>query len=173
MLFWLKVAHITSMSIWFTGVFLLTRLFVARRRGERDARPDFFNPVANRLFFRIATPAGVLTIGLGMALIPWVEPGAWLIAKLALVALVVLVHLWLGAHLHALGKGKPRRGGAVLPALLGWTPLVLLLAIAALTGAKPRTAGNLPPPGAAAAQETHSSSARSEADSASARSRWP
>lgn len=167
MLFWLKVAHIASMSIWFSGLILLLRLFAARRRGERDARPDFFNPVANRLFFRIATPAGVLTIALGMSLIPWVEPGAWLIGKLVLVALVVLVHLWMGAHLHALGKGQERCPG-LLPRLLGWSPLLLLLGIAALTGAKPRSVGDLPPPGEAA----HSSSARSEASSSS-RSRWP
>jgi putative membrane protein len=161
MLFWLKVAHIGAMSIWFTGVFLLLRLFAARRRGERDARPDFFNPVANRLFFRIATPAGVLTIALGMVLIPWVEPGAWLLAKLVLVALVVLVHLYMGAHLHALGRGKRTRAG-LLPGAIGWAPLVLLLAIAALTGAKPRSVGELPPPGAATGgEEAHSSSARS------------
>jgi len=173
MQFWLKVAHIASMSIWFTGLFLLVRLFAARRRGERDARPDFFNPVANRLFFRIATPAGVLTIAFGMALIPWVAPGAWLVAKLGLVALVVLVHLWMGAHLHALGKGKQRRGG-VLPSLLGWAPLLLLLAIAALTGAKPRSVGDLPPPGAQADDgPAHSSSALSADARASSRSRWP
>ena len=170
MLLWLKIAHIASMSVWFSGLFLLVRLFAARRRGQRDARPDFFNPVANRLFFRIATPAGVLTIALGMALIPWAEPGAWLLAKLILVALVVLVHLWMGAHLHALGKGERRPG--IAPRLLGWSPLLLLLAIAALTGAKPRSVGDLPPPGVQAAAPDHSSSARSEAE-ASSRSRWP
>lgn len=167
MLFWLKVAHIGAMSIWFTGVFLLLRLFAARRRGERDARPDFFNPVANRLFFRIATPAGVLTIALGMVLIPWVEPGAWLVAKLVLVALVVLVHLHMGAHLHALGRGERARAG-LLPGALGWAPLALLLAIAALTGAKPRSVGELPPPGSETGTgAAHSSSARSREEPSS------
>src|SRR5690606_9879908 len=157
---------------WFTGLLLLLRLFASRRRGERDARADFFNPVANRLFFRIATPAGVLTIAFGMALIPWVEPGIWLLAKLILVAVVVLVHAWAGAQLRALGKGK-RRPGRLLPTLLGWTPLLLLLAIAALTGAKPRSLGDLPPPGAHVQDPDHSSSARSDAERASSRSRWP
>ena len=172
MLFWLKVAHIAAVAVWFTGLLLLLRLFATRRRGGREARPDFFDPVANRLFFRVATPAGVLAIALGMSLIPGAQSGAWLLAKLCLVALVVLVHLWSGAHLHALGKGRAR--GRVLPAVLGWTPLLLLLAIAALTGAKPRGVGGLPPPGAQVVDDSaHSSNARSADEAASSRSRWP
>ncbi|WP_246123125.1 CopD family protein [Luteimonas wenzhouensis] len=172
MLFWLKVAHIAAVAVWFTGLLLLLRLFATRRRGGREARPDFFDPVANRLFFRVATPAGVLAIALGMSLIPGAQSGAWLLAKLCLVALVVLVHLWSGAHLHALGKGRAR--GRVLPAVLGWTPLLLLLAIAALTGAKPRTLGDLPPPGAGASAEADHGSGSSLPDAgSSSRSRWP
>jgi protoporphyrinogen IX oxidase len=144
MYFWLKVAHITSMAVWFTGLFFLPRLFVARHRSERDARAGFFNPVANRLFFRIATPAGVATIALGMALMPWVQPSAWLVAKLAVVTLALLLHLYLGLHLYALGHGKDKHG-ATFYQWLGWVPLLLLLAAAALTGAKPR-GGFDPPP---------------------------
>jgi|GEM_PF-275188 len=173
MQFWLKVAHIASMTVWFTGLFFLPRLFVARHRHERDARAGFFNPVANRLFFRIATPAGVLAIAFGMALVPWVEPGGWLVAKFGVVTLAVLLHLYLGVHLHALGHGEDKHG-ATFYRVLGWVPLLLLLAIAALTGAKPRSVGDLPPPGVSALSVTaHSSGARSSAASASARSLWP
>lgn len=146
MYFWLKVAHIASMTIWFTGLFFLPRLFVARHLRERDARAGFFNPVANHLFFRIATPAGVLTIVFGMALIPWVQPGGWLVAKLAVVTLAVLLHLYLGLHLYALGHGHDKHS-AMFYRLLGWLPLLLLLAAAALTGAKPRSFGEAPAPG--------------------------
>lgn len=163
MYFWLKVAHIACMAVWFTGLFFLPRLFVARHRGERDARAGFFNPVANVLFFRIATPAGVLAIGLGMALIPWVAPSAWLVAKLAVVTLAVLLHLYLGLHLYALGHGRDKHS-ATFYHLLGWAPLVLLLAAAALTGGKPRTFGEVPAPGEVALRAWPHSAGASSSD---------
>lgn len=160
MYFWLKVAHIACMAVWFTGLFFLPRLFVARHRGERDARAEFFNPVANQLFFRIATPAGVLAIAFGMSLIPWVQPSAWLVAKLGVVMLAVLLHLYLGVHLHALGKGRDKHGTRFYR-IVGWMPLLLLLAIAALTGGKPQSFTGTTITGEAAARQDHSPGASS------------
>lgn len=145
MYFWLKVLHITAMAVWFAGLFLLPRLFVERSGDGDDARPAYFNAVANTLFFRMATPAAVLTILFGMMLIAYGPTGAWLVMKLVIVAIAVLVHLYVGLQLYELGQGRERHG-ATFYRLLGWVPLLLLLAAAALTGAKPDTAGDLPPP---------------------------
>ncbi len=145
MLFWLKLLHISAMAVWFAGLFFLPRLFVARMRREHDGAADFFNPVANTLFFRVATPAALLTIVLGMALIAYGPTGAWLVMKLVVVALAVLLHLYFGLLLYGLGQGRERHGPWFYR-IAGWVPLLLLLAVAALTGAKPETAGNLPPP---------------------------
>src|SRR5690606_31811570 len=52
--------------------------------------------VTNLLFFRIATPAGIIAIALGMVLIGMVPFGAWLAAKLLVVMAAVLLHLYFG-----------------------------------------------------------------------------
>ncbi|GHA79254.1 membrane protein [Lysobacter bugurensis] len=148
--FWLKVGHIAAMSVWFTGLFFLPRLFVARHRGERDAELDFFVPVAGALYFRLMSPAGLLTIAFGIALIATGPSGAWLLMKLLVVLAAVAVHLYLGVVMFALEHGRDRHGSGFYRAL-GALPLVLLLAIAALTGAKPRTLPPLPAPPEAAA----------------------
>ncbi|MEN4902647.1 CopD family protein [Luteimonas sp. TWI1416] len=145
MYFWLKVLHILAMTVWFSGLFFLPRLFVARHRREIDADPAFWNPVTNTLFFRVMTPAALVTIVVGGVLIAFGPSGAWLVLKLVVVAAAVLLHLYFGLLLYELGQDRDHHGPMFYRAI-GWVPLVLLLSIAALTGAKPRTVGDLPPP---------------------------
>lgn len=149
MYFWLKILHVSAMVLWFAGLFFLPRLFVARHRGERDAAAAYFNATANTLYFRMATPAALVAVASGTALIAYGPGGAWLVMKLVIVAGAVCVHLYMGMVLYELGQGRDRHG-AWFYRLLGWAPLLLLLAIAALTGAKPPTVGDLPPPPGAA-----------------------
>jgi protoporphyrinogen IX oxidase len=151
--FWLKVLHILAMTVWFTGLFFLPRLFVARHRREIDSDSAYWNPVANTLFFRIMTPAALLTITLGGILIAWNPSGAWLVLKLVVVAAAVLLHLYMGLLLYELGHGRCRHGPTFFR-VIGWIPLVLLLLIAGLTGAKPQTLGDLPAPPSRAVDTT-------------------
>lgn len=167
MYFWLKLLHIGAVLVWFCGLFFLPRLFAARQRGGRDGDPAYFNPVANLLFFRIATPAGILAIALGMLLIAFIPFGAWLAAKLVVVMAAVLLHLYFGVHLYKLGQGEERHGAGFYR-VAGWIPLLLLLALAALTGAKPRTFGDLPAPPVAAAPPAHAAGGESSPPSSSA-----
>lgn len=140
MYFWLKLLHIAAMAVWFTGLFLLPRLLVARAHG---AMADAAEPALGRtVYFGVMTPGAVLTIVLGTVLLGFGFQGAWLPAKLSLVAVAVLLHVYYG---HVLLDPRQRaRPTVLLIRVLNWLPLLLLLAIAALAAAKP---GVLPPLG--------------------------
>src|SRR5690606_4451413 len=122
MVFWLKVLHISAMVLWFTGLCFLPRLLVARHRGERDAAAGYFGIVANRVFFRIASPAALVAVASGMGLVATGPSGAWLVMKLVLVAAVVMLHLYMGVVLYELGQGRDRHGPAFYR-IAGWTPV--------------------------------------------------
>lgn len=146
--FWLKFAHIAMVSLWFSGLCFLPWLFMAHRRGDADARPRQFSRMANLVYFRLATPAAALSILLGMPLMLYAQPGAWLVIKLALVALAVLLHVYFGLVMYEMGRGNDRHGVWFFR-IASAVPMVLVLALAAVTAVKPRTLLPLPaPPGA-------------------------
>lgn len=136
MYFWLKLLHIAAMAVWFTGLFFLPRLLFAPAGTAREpARPE----PGRTLYFGVMTPAAFATIVLGILLLARGFEGAWLPAKLTLVSIAVLLHVYYGKLLL---EPRQRRSAAPGHALLIWLPLPLLLAIAALAAAKPDT---LPP----------------------------
>ena len=145
MVFWLKFFHIAAMAVWFPGLFFLPRLFVARHRAEADAERARFIPIAGTLYFRIMSPAALLTITLGTILFAFGPNGAWLVIKLTLVTLAVALHLYFGVVLYELERGNDRHG-TWFYRVAGWVPLLLVLAVAGLTAAKPQTVPPLPPP---------------------------
>lgn len=136
--FWLKVFHISAMTIWFTGLFFLPRLFIAKARARPEADLEHLNSMGKTLYFRVLTPAGIATIGLGLALIGFGFEGVWLPLKLVLVSALVMLHLYYGQLLLDLTHGRTRHGAAFYH-VLNWLPLLLLLGIAALTAGKPQT----------------------------------
>lgn len=141
MVFWLKFFHIAAMALWFTGLFLLPRLFIAS--GDDEADHADLNAIGKALYFGLMTPAAAVTVALGMVLIAYGFQGAWLPAKLVLVALAVLLHIYFGQLLVDLSRGHVRHG-PVFYRVLNWSPLLLLLGIAALAAGQP---GALPPLG--------------------------
>ncbi len=145
MYFWLKFLHIAMVGTWFLGLFFLPRLFMAYRRGEADADRAYHNRLTNLVFFYVSTPAAILAIVLGMALMLYIPPAGWLVLKLVVVAIAVLLHVYCGLLLYQMSKGGERHG-PVFFGVMGWVPLVLLLAIAGLTAAKPAGLPSLPAP---------------------------
>lgn len=139
----LKILHIGAMATWFCGLFFLPALLAARlRRKGGDRR---FDALGRTLYFGVATPAGVVTVVAGTALMAYGPFGAWLVMKLVLVCIAVLFHLYLGVVMHEYARGRPRHGVRLFR-VLAVVPLIVVLGIAALTGAKPSTVQSLPPP---------------------------
>lgn len=144
MYFWLKVVHIAAVMLWFTGLFLLPRLFINRVNAREATDHVRLNRIGKSLYFGVMTPAGVMAVLAGILLIVgYGFQGDWLPAKLGLVSLVVLLHVYFGQLLLDLGRGHTRHGNFFY-AILNWSPLLLFLGIAALTAVKP---GSLPPSG--------------------------
>ena len=98
---WIKSFHIIFMVTWFAGLFYLPRLFVYHAMSDDQISNERFKIMERKLFFGIMTPGGILTIALGL----WMLSGyawtayheqLWLHAKLALVAVLVVYHIYCG-----------------------------------------------------------------------------
>src|SRR5437667_12211034 len=94
---WIKALHIIFMVTWFAGLFYLPRLFVYHAQATDPVSNERFKTMERKLFFGIMTPSAVLTCLFGAWL--WLGygiTGGWLMAKLALVAMLIAHHVWLG-----------------------------------------------------------------------------
>ena len=97
---WVKAFHIIAMVTWFAGLFYLPRLFVYHASSDDETSNQRFKVMERKLYFGIATPGAILTVLLGFWLIHLlgysILSAFWLQAKLALVALLVIYHIYCG-----------------------------------------------------------------------------
>ena len=93
-----KSLHLIFMVTWFAGLFYLPRLFVYHAQANDRISIERFKIMERKLFWGIATPGGVLTVLFGLWLwLGWFQgAGGWLHAKLALVGVLAVYHLWCG-----------------------------------------------------------------------------
>ncbi len=92
-----KSLHIFFMVAWFAGLFYLPRLFVYHCLAADAIGIARFKVMERKLYWGIMTPSAMLTIAFGAWL--WLGygiSGSWLNAKLALVLVLVVHHVWLG-----------------------------------------------------------------------------
>jgi putative membrane protein len=132
---WVKSLHIVSMVTWFAGLFYLPRLFVYHALAQDAIGIERFKLMERKLYFGIMTPGAALTIVFGLWL--WLGygiSGGWLYAKLALVAILVAHHVWLGKLMLDFRHDRNRHGDLfyrwineipALPVLLGAVLLVV------------------------------------------------
>ena len=132
---WIKALHIVFMITWFAGLFYLPRLFVYHALASDAVGIDRFKLMERKLYIGIMTPGALPTIASGLWL--WLDygiAGAWLYAKLVLVAILVAHHLWLGKLMLEFRHDRNRHGDTfyrwineipTLPALVGIVLLVV------------------------------------------------
>ena len=106
---WIKAFHIVFVTSWFAGLFYLPRLFVNH---AMETNPDALSRLTlmERKLYRFMTPLAILALGFGLWL--WLVygiTGAWLHAKLALVAGLVAYHLYCGKLMQDFKTGKNMR----------------------------------------------------------------
>jgi putative membrane protein len=135
---WVKSLHIVFMVTWFAGLFYLPRLFVYHAQAEDRVSIERFKLMERKLFWGIMTPGAVLTIGFGLWLwLGWFrDAGGWLHAKIFLVFLLILFHVWCGKLLRDFAAERNRRRHA----WYRWfneVPVLALFAIVILVVVKP------------------------------------
>src|SRR5215813_7176929 len=104
-----KSLHIIFMVSWFAGLFYLPRLFVYHTLATDPVGIERFKVMERRLYRGIMTPSAILTLAFGLWL--WLGygiTGGWLYAKLALVALLIAFHTYLGALLRDFALDRNR-----------------------------------------------------------------
>ncbi len=108
---WVKSFHIVFVVSWYAGLFYLPRLFVYHAMTDDAPGNERFKVMERKLYYGIMAPSAILTIATGAWL--WLGygiGGGWLTAKLALVAILVAHHLWLGKLMRDFRDDRNRHG---------------------------------------------------------------
>ena len=134
---WVKSFHIVFVVAWFAGLFYLPRLFVYHALADDNAMRERFKVMERKLYRGIMHPTMVLTVATGAWMwLGYGMTGLWLHVKVALVALLVVYHFWLGYLLRAFARDQNSHTH-VFYRWINELPLVLLLAIVILVVVKP------------------------------------
>jgi len=134
---WIKSFHIVFLVAWYAGLFYLPRLFVYHAMAADEPSRERFKVMERKLYRGIMMPCMVLTVALGTWLwLGWGFRGGWLHAKLALVALLLAHHFWLGAIVGRFAREANTRSH-VFYRWINEIPLLYLVAIVILVVVKP------------------------------------
>lgn len=134
---WIKAFHIISMVAWFAAVFYLPRLFVYHAMAEDVTGTERFKVMERKLLHGIMNPGAVLTLLTGCWL--WLGygiTGNWLYAKLAVVALLVIYHMWCIAIVRRFARDENDHSH-VYYRWMNEVPLLFLVSITILVVVKP------------------------------------
>lgn len=138
---WIKSFHIVFMVTWFAGLFYLPRLFVYHSMCEDRPSLERFKVMERKLYFGIMTPGALLTIAFGVWMLvdyAWRQYSGmgWLHAKLALVGVLVVYHVYCGKFLADFRHDRNTRSH-VFYRWFNEAPVLLLVGIVILAVVKP------------------------------------
>ena len=128
------------MVCWFAGLFYLPRLFVYHAQSTDTLSIERFKVMERKLYRGIMWPSLVLTFVFGFAMIAkapdYYLAQHWLHAKLVLVALLVVYHLFCGHYRQPLANDNSQKTHDFF-LFFNELPVLLLVAIVILVIVKP------------------------------------
>lgn len=138
---WVKAAHIMFVIFWFAGIFYLPRLFVYHSMATDAVGIERFKVMERKLYRGIMTPAAIIAVLLGV----WLLAGSWdvfaragwLHAKLTLVVLLVVYHIYCGRLIAAFARDENTKSDRFFRWFNDAPPLLLLSGIVVLVVVKP------------------------------------
>ena len=138
---WIKALHIVFMVTWFAGIFYLPRLFVYHAMADDAVSLARFKVMERKLFWGIMTPGAVLTTTFGLILLngyAWAayKEMGWLHAKLTLVAVLGLYHIYCGRLMLTFKRDANRKSHRWYR-VFNEVPVLLLVLIVILVVVKP------------------------------------
>jgi putative membrane protein len=137
---WLKAFHIIAVVTWFAALFYLPRLFVYHAMAEDQTSKDRFKIMERKLYRGIMTPSMVIVVVLGVWIFSlnstYYFSQNWMLAKLALVALLVGYHFMCGSLLKKF-KQEINDKGHVFYRWFNEVPVLFLVAITILVVVRP------------------------------------
>lgn len=137
---WIKAFHVIAMVTWFAGLFYLPRLFVYHAMSHDEISNQRFKIMERKLYYGITTPGGIITVILGLWLLNYNLSGylqiGWMQAKLILVGLLMIYHLYCGKLLNDFKHDRNKRTH-VFYRWLNELPTVILIAVVILVIVRP------------------------------------
>ena len=128
-----KSLHLIAVISWMAGLLYLPRIFVyhAENNTEKNTS-EIFKIMERRLMFYIMTPAMILSWFFGIFLILINEislnSNLWIQAKLFLVVLLTIYHLFLGYHLRKFALDENEKSAKFFR-IINEIPTILLILI--------------------------------------------
>lgn len=137
---WIKAFHIIAMVAWFAGLFYLPRLFVYHAQASDAISLARFKIMEHRLYYFIMLPAALITLLLGIWLIGYAPDyylhARWMQAKLILVLLLILFHLYCGKIKNDFKRDKNQHS-TLFYRCFNEFPTLMLIAIVILAEVRP------------------------------------